>query len=172
MNSTVHAPSRVAVARILNAAADAPRPTRTAPGQVRTNWSDTPCNEAWKPAVFEYKNRPRVAAPVIPVVAFHRVPVFTGEDVKNIMLPCSPPQFRTPKKGPNAGKPVEVKRRIQIITRTVTGGDGVEYTFTNRSSMVRVSTGPKLTPAALRETFARRWPDKAADLASFLLMEA
>ena len=142
---------------------------KTSHRPLTTNWSSQPTNERWQPSGLTVKPLDRPPVGNVPIFAWHRFPVFTSEDVKTVMLPCSPPQFRIPKKGPNAGKPVEIMRRIQFITRTVTGGDGVEYTFTNRSSKIKVSTGIKLTPAQVRDTFARRWPDQAAELADHLL---
>jgi hypothetical protein len=183
-----HHPHNIARARILNEAAP-PVYSRTGPPRpIRANVHPDE-NGPWHPPLPRPKPKGTLANPdllaamaaassVIDwqdppppswVVAYSTTPAFKGEDVKTFFVPHSPPQFRIPKKGPNAGKPVELKRRVEIITRTVTDGDGVEYSFTNRSSKVRVSSGLTLTPDQVRATFARRWPRRAADLANHLL---
>ena len=110
--------------------------------------------------------------PAAPVFAWKSpAPVFTDETVIRLKFHKRPPEFKTLKKGPRAGQTVEIMGVMKLVTRTVADGDGVAYSFTSRSSAVKVSTGVTLTPAQVRATFARRWPAKAAELAAFLLME-
>ena len=93
------------------------------------------------------------------------------EKVTKLMLSFSPPRFKVMKAGPRAGQTVELKFKVEFVSRTVTDAAGTVYSFTSRSASARVSTSPKpLTPQALRATFLRRWPAAATELADFLLL--
>lgn len=184
--------STITAARVLNDAAPAPwSRTAGAPPPLRAQRLPDQ-TDGWQPPAKYHKPTPagfqdpalaaafaaacpiKFTPPAAPSEVFTMKsppPVFMNEDVKTFFISQSPPQFRIPKKGPNAGIPQEIKIKITLATRTVTDGNGVEYRATSRSSKITVSTGQVLTPAQFAATCARRWPKKAATLASFLAFQ-
>ena len=103
------------------------------------------------------------------LVATVNPPPARDEKIVKLRFSFKPPQFKVCKKGPRAGQTVEVQGMMKFASRVLTDAARVSYSFTSRSTAVKVSTGAKLTPAEWHATATRRWPAAAAELAAWLL---
>lgn len=97
----------------------------------------------------------------------------TAESTRKIMMPFNPPRFHIPKKGKNAGKSVELKWCLRLITRTVSLASGTAVaSATARCAGETVKPPGSASGRGFSNVyldFKSRWgADKAAELVSFL----
>lgn len=109
-------------------------------------------------------HKAQVTAPCSPAVTF--------EDEKKIPFSFNPPRYRVPKKGPNAGKQVEVKWMLRLVTRTVTFEGGPRISATARIAGETVKPPGSAGGRGFSNVyldFKSRWgAAKAAELVEFL----